>query len=79
MNEEARVVNVSSLAHVGARINFDDISFEKNYTPWVAYGQSKLSNILFTKELAKRLPPTIKTVSLHPGVVRTELGRYMLD
>lgn len=37
-NDEARIVNVSSLAHVGAKINFNDINFEKNYTPWVAYG-----------------------------------------
>lgn len=79
MNEQARIVNVSSLSHVGAKINFEDISYEKSYTPWVAYGQSKLANIYFTKELANRLPETIKTVSLHPGVVRTELGRYMLD
>ena len=78
-NEEARIVNVSSLAHVGAKINFDDINSDKDYAPWVAYGQSKLANIYFTKELAKRLPSNVKTVSLHPGVVRTELGRYMLD
>ena len=78
-NEEARIVNVSSLAHVGAKINFDDINSNENYAPWVAYGQSKLANIYFTKELAKRLPSNVKTVSLHPGVVRTELGRYMLD
>ena len=79
MNSEARIVNVSSLSHVGAKINFEDISYEKSYTPWVAYGQSKLANIYFTKELAKRLPESVKTVSLHPGVVRIELGRYMLD
>jgi len=54
--EEARIVNVSSLAHVGAKINFEDINFEKNYMPWVAYGQSKLSNIYFTRALSKRLP-----------------------
>lgn len=50
---------------------------DKNYQPWDAYGQSKLANIMFTYQLAKRLKPAdnITVNALHPGVVRTELGR----
>ncbi|GFH09494.1 uncharacterized protein HaLaN_04650 [Haematococcus lacustris] len=51
------------------------------YSPWEAYGQSKLANILFTYELARRLKdyPQVTVNCLHPGVVRTELGRYMVN
>ncbi|XP_063242453.1 retinol dehydrogenase 12-like [Bacillus rossius redtenbacheri] len=73
----ARIVNVSSLAHMAGSINFDDLNSEKSYSATFAYGQSKLANILFTKELAKRLKGTgVTTYSLHPGVVATELGRH---
>ena len=51
----ARIVNVSSLAHEWAKINLDDINSEKSYSSMGAYGQSKLANILFTRELANRL------------------------
>jgi NAD(P)-dependent dehydrogenase (short-subunit alcohol dehydrogenase family) len=52
----------------------------KNYQPWVAYGQSKLANVLFTYELARRLPKDANCTvnALHPGVVDTELARYLL-
>lgn len=61
-------------------MNWDDINWEKSYSPIRAYSQSKTANILFTKELEKRLKNTgIITVSLHPGAVRTELTRYMGD
>jgi retinol dehydrogenase 12 len=75
----SRVVNVSSRAHKrGIGMNWDDLMWEKRYHPMEAYAQSKLANILFTKELAKRLEGTsVTTYSLHPGVVRTELTRYM--
>ena len=54
------------------RMNWDDINNEKNYDTIKAYGQSKLCNILFTLELAKRLSGTKVTVNaLHPGVIRT--------
>merc|ERR1711924_576824 len=45
------------------------------YSPWGAYGNSKLANLLFAKALAKRLPETVTAVSLHPGVIRTPLWR----
>ncbi|XP_043920924.1 retinol dehydrogenase 12-like isoform X2 [Protopterus annectens] len=74
----ARIVNVSSKAHTMGTIQFDDLNSEKNYSPLKAYAQSKLANILFTKELAKRLEGSGVTVyALHPGVVRTELSRHL--
>ena len=75
----ARIVNVSALAYkIAKRINFDDINSEQSYVPLTAYCQSKLANILFTRSLAKRLEGTKVTSNcLHPGVIRTELGRHM--
>lgn len=71
----ARVVSVSSGAHVPARINFQDLMSERRYTPMRAYGQSKLANILFTYELARRLEGTgVTATCLHPGVVATNFG-----
>src|SRR5688572_27137240 len=51
----ARIVNVSSNAHTSADLNFDDLMMERGWWPWVQYGRSKLCNILFTRELARRL------------------------
>ncbi|ALC42024.1 CG2064 [Drosophila busckii] len=74
----SRIVNVSSLAHIRGSINKADLNSEKSYDTGNAYSQSKLANILFTRELAKRLKDTGVTVNaLHPGVVDTELGRHM--
>ncbi|XP_048778378.2 retinol dehydrogenase 12-like [Ostrea edulis] len=75
----ARIVNVSSYSHTYTnKINFDDINSEKSYSRTQAYAQSKLANILFTRELSKRLKGTGVTAnSLHPGVVITELARYI--
>lgn len=57
-------------------MNWDDLNSEKSYSPMVAYARSKLANILFTRELAKRLNGSSVTVfSLHPGAVRTEITR----
>lgn len=71
----ARIVNVSSGAHTGGKINFDDIQGQKKYTSFRAYSQSKLANVLFTYELARRLRGTGVTVNaLHPGVVATKFG-----
>ena len=73
----ARVVNVASTAHNSARkgIPFDDLQSEGRYRGMRVYGQSKLANILFTNELARRLEGTGVTAnSLHPGTVRTGYG-----
>ncbi|MCS7012278.1 MAG: SDR family oxidoreductase [Chloroherpetonaceae bacterium] len=72
----SRIVNVSSAAHFGASINFDDLQGEKSYSAWRAYSQSKLANVLFTYELARRLAGTGVTANcLHPGVISTKLFR----
>jgi NAD(P)-dependent dehydrogenase (short-subunit alcohol dehydrogenase family) len=73
----ARIINVSSEAHRGARMHWDDLQFEKGgYLGFRAYGQSKLCNILFTKELARRLNGDGVTANcLHPGLVATGFGR----
>jgi NAD(P)-dependent dehydrogenase (short-subunit alcohol dehydrogenase family) len=71
----SRIVNVTSDAHNGAKVNFEDLQGEKRFSGWQAYGQSKLAMILFTHELAKRLDGTGVTVnSAHPGVVRTNFA-----
>jgi len=71
----SRVVNVSSAAHVRARLDFDDLQGEGRYGGMRAYGQSKLANVLFTFELARRLAGTRVTANcLHPGVVATGFG-----
>ena len=71
----ARVVTVSSGAQSMGRIDFDDLQGAHNYSGQRAYNQSKLANIMFTNELARRLEGTGVTAnSLHPGVVRTNFG-----
>jgi NAD(P)-dependent dehydrogenase (short-subunit alcohol dehydrogenase family) len=71
----ARVVTVSSHAHTGGQIDFDDLQGERAYSGARAYNQSKLANILFTYELARRLTTTAVTANaLHPGVVSTSFG-----
>jgi NAD(P)-dependent dehydrogenase (short-subunit alcohol dehydrogenase family) len=54
-SEPSRIINVSSLAHMRGKMNFDDLNSAKSYDPSAAYAQSKLANVLFTRELAKRL------------------------
>jgi NAD(P)-dependent dehydrogenase (short-subunit alcohol dehydrogenase family) len=73
----ARIVNVASTAHSAARrgMPFDDLQSKKQYRGMRVYGQSKLANILFTLELARRMEGTGVTAnSLHPGTVRTGYG-----
>lgn len=72
----ARIVNVSSSAHRTATLDFDDIHSESGFAGMRVYGRSKLANVLFTRELAKRLDGTSVTVNaLHPGTVRTGWGK----
>lgn len=72
----ARIVNVSSEAHRGGSINFDDLMSEKKYSAFGAYAMSKLANILFTYELARRLEDSGVTANaLHPGFVASNFGR----
>lgn len=74
-SNDGRIIIISSGAHKWGKIHFEDANLEKGYNVAKAYGQSKLANILFTKELAKRLENTNITVNaVHPGAVSTELG-----
>lgn len=82
-----RVVNVSSLAHKRARIDFTDLNAERKYRPWKAYGQSKLANLLFTLELDRRARAAgwpLIAAAAHPGLSTTNLtagvrGAAVLD
>jgi NAD(P)-dependent dehydrogenase (short-subunit alcohol dehydrogenase family) len=71
----ARIVNVASDAHRGVRLDFDDLNAERRYGAYTAYQRSKLANILFTRELARRLDGTGVTANcLHPGFVASRFG-----
>lgn len=71
----ARIVNVSSGAHAMGKINFDNLQSKGFFLGWTAYGRSKLMNILFTRELCRRLQGTRVTANaLHPGFVATNFG-----
>jgi len=71
----ARIVNTASNAHRKGRLDFADLQLAKSYSPSVAYGTSKLANILFTRELARRLAPQRVTAnSFSPGFVATRFG-----
>jgi len=75
----SRIVNVSSSAHqlFCKGINFDDLQSEKGYSSTTAYGQSKLANVLLTKELDRKMKSTgVTSYTLHPGAVDTELQRH---
>jgi NAD(P)-dependent dehydrogenase (short-subunit alcohol dehydrogenase family) len=81
LTDDARVVVVSSGAHRAVPkggIEFDNLSGARGYRPSRAYGQSKLANLLFAKELARRFDGTARTAdAVHPGVIHTNLGRSM--
>ncbi|XP_061401753.1 dehydrogenase/reductase SDR family member on chromosome X [Musca vetustissima] len=77
--KRARIVNVSSCAHLVGRINYKDINGEKYYSPGDAYSQSKLSQILSTRHLQKVLDEEnayVQVLAVHPGVVDTELFEH---
>jgi NAD(P)-dependent dehydrogenase (short-subunit alcohol dehydrogenase family) len=69
-----RVITVASLAHRGGKIHFDDLHMAKHYKPWDAYNQSKLANILFARELARRaVGSPLISIPVHPGVSQTSI------
>jgi retinol dehydrogenase-12 len=75
-SKPARIVNVSSESHRGARLNFSDLEYQHGYAAMKAYGQSKLANISFTYGLAAMQDDSGLTVNaLHPGFVATNFGR----
>ncbi len=78
---QSRVVSVSSSAHLGSSIVFDDIHFrQRPYEPWSAYAQSKTANVLFAVEATKRWAADgIAVNALMPGAIRTGLQRYVSD
>ncbi|GIL82627.1 hypothetical protein Vretimale_11990 [Volvox reticuliferus] len=78
-NKPVRIINVASAAHAFGKIDFNDLMLDRSYDAWQSYGRSKLANILFSYELNRRLRPgdNITVNCLHPGIVKTELGRYM--
>ena len=80
LKPDGRVVALSSTGHRMAPrggIRFDDLAMERGYDKWQAYGQSKLANLLFASELSRRLPQGQIALSVHPGVIATNLGRNM--
>lgn len=71
----ARVVSTSSMAHQGASLDFSDLQCARRYNGWQAYGRSKLANILFTREAARRLKGAGVTANcFHPGFVASRFG-----
>ncbi len=72
----ARVITVTSDAHSAAKLDLGDPNLERGWESWRSYANSKLANILFTRELARRLDGTVVAANCaHPGVVRTGFGR----
>merc|ERR1719350_1842515 len=81
---KARVINLSSLAHTWAKegIQWDDLSWQqKPFDSWKAYAQSKLANVFFTRELARRQGSKsgVTVYAVHPGAVDSDLGRSYRD
>lgn len=75
IGEGGRIVNVASGAHKAGKIHFDDINLTKGFNVIKAYSQSKLANVLFTRELARRVKDRGITVNCcHPGAVATNIG-----
>jgi NAD(P)-dependent dehydrogenase (short-subunit alcohol dehydrogenase family) len=70
----SRIVTTASNAHRGAKLNFDDLQNRRGYAGFAVYSKSKLANILFNRELARRAPAGVTANSLHPGFVATRFG-----
>ncbi len=80
LSDDARVIMLSSFGHKLAKrgIELDNLSGEHDYSRWRSYGRSKLANLLFAVELAKRFEGSERTANaVHPGVIRTNLGRHL--
>ncbi|XP_061573779.1 retinol dehydrogenase 12 [Cololabis saira] len=75
----SRVVTVASVAHRGGVVHLEDLNFSRRpYSRLQSYQQSKLANVLFSRELGRRLRGSgVSSFSLHPGVIRTDLGRHL--
>lgn len=74
--KQGRIINVASQVHTSGEIDFDDLDGERQWSGYSAYANSKLMNVLFTNELARRLGKSMVTVNaLHPGVIGTKLLR----
>ncbi len=75
----ARIINLSSGGHMISDVRWDDPNFERHpYDKWVAYGQSKTANVLFTVELERRLGGKgVHAYAVHPGMIVTDLGRHL--
>ena len=71
----ARIVNVASEASRAAKLDLDDLQGERGYSGWTAYANSKLENILFTFELARRLPKGVTANALHPGAIASNFAQ----
>lgn len=83
-SSDARIVNISSIAHRMGKMNFNNLMYEdgKGYKTFTAYGRSKLENLLFTYELADRVEKQgypIKVLAAHPGIASTNLGHHMYE
>ena len=79
-SSKARIINVSSKGYKFGKIHFENINLENGiYSAFEAYNQSKLANVLFTRQLAKRLgtDSNIKTFSIHPGLIDTDISRHI--
>jgi NAD(P)-dependent dehydrogenase (short-subunit alcohol dehydrogenase family) len=78
LNPNARIVSTASVAHTAGRLDFDDMAMSRNFSTFAAYGRAKLCNILWTRELARRLEGTGVTANcFHPGGVNTGFGDNM--
>jgi len=78
LTSNGQVIILSSAIHSFVRgngLHFEDLSWERKYSPWTAYAHSKLANILFVKALAKRLKPGQRTNAVHPGIIDSNLWR----